>query len=326
MMNISSKLKIEKRKALLCSEAILQRTLKSKHSKSAQFFTERNFRKYFPKYINELQIGVRTESTISKVKSIKILRFFQDSTNRSQSKNLQRTLLYNKEKHIQSCSSYRPLKSLAQDIKTYSGLQTLFLRDPIHSYSDPVLQFPSLKKISKLFRVLVNLKQLLLKIVCEQYLQSISKINSCNRALDSLETLKILFYCPTEGRDAKLLTRLLTYKNILRATTHLNLVCSESKVSHEICHTYCPKLTHLDFREGWSRNNKSLLTPTETPSCFPDLRSLNNLRTLKIRISTTQPFLRDFILSPFIQDVDLDFLSFQTPTSISNEEDLLRFS
>ena len=319
---------INNKKALLCSGVFLQRSAKTLFSINAQLRTELNLCKYFPKYINHLQIPVKTASTISKIKRTKILHSFQGPSNtgiQARSKNLQRTWLYNKEKHIYQISAFRYTKSLVQDIKAFSGLRTLFLRDPICSYSNPALQFPYLQKICQIFRVLVNLKQLSLKIDCEQYLHTISKINSCQKVLASLETLKVFFHCSALSAEAKLFKQLLMYKNILKAITHLDMTCNGSEISNEICAELlksCQKLTYLNFREIRKGNDKYILTPTEALSCFPALKNLSNLRTLKIRGAQTWPFLRDFALPPCIQNVELDFLPFKNPTSVSNEKDL----
>ncbi len=307
---------ISNKKALLCSEVFLQKTVKTPNPASVQIRTELNLLKYFPKYINHLHIPVRTTSAISKIKHIKILRSFQGPSNtgiRPRSKKLQRTWLRNKEKYIRQIYTFLYTKSLAQEIKAFQGLRTLFLIDPIRSYFNLALEFHYLKKICQRFRTLINLKQLSLKINCDQYLHSISKINLCQKLLNSLETLKLSFHCSGPTPEAKLLEHLLTFKNVLKATTHLDMIGSENENFIQICSQLletCQKLTFFDIREVRNGSYEYSLLPTEAPSCFPALKNLNSLRTLKVRISQTWSFLRDFVLPPFVQSVEIDFLPF----------------
>jgi len=112
------------------------------------------------------------------------------------------------------------------------------------------------------------------------------------------------------------------YKNILKSTTYLDVACTGSQASHEICLqllTDCPKLTYLYFEEVPSRDNEPFTMLTEDPSCFSALKNLNSLRTLEITVYKTWHFLRDFILPPSVQDVQLRFLSFDKPTFDSTD-------
>jgi len=82
------------------------------------------------------------------------------------------------------------------------------------------------------------------------------------------------------------------------------------KICSQLLET-CQKLTFFDIREARKGSYEYPLLPTEAPSCFPALKNLSNLLTLKMRISQTWSFLRDFVLPPFVQNVEIDFLPFK---------------
>ena len=154
----------------------------------------------------------------------------------------------------------------------------------------------------------------------QQWLKRIKSVQALSlrltpQSLGVLEDPQNFFYCLKDGEDVKLLKHLLICQNILKATTHLQLVCSESQASAEISRQIlacCPKLASFSLRDVRNcEESPSLLVSTPFPSCLPPLKNMNDLRSLKVIVNKIWPFLRDFTLLPSIQDIQFEFLPFK---------------
>jgi len=312
---------INNKKFLLCSRAILQKQ-GHKERQSSLSLTKNNLLKYFPKYIHELVIETKSGLTISKVKRTKILHIFQGYQNFYWRKGLRRTLLYNKEKHIQTFYNGSGIlflysKHLAQEVRAFTGLRSLKLQS--QSQFGSLVSRPQrlyyLRKICKEMKGLRKLEHLELQINSTNYLKAISAINSDEKRLKSLKTLKVdCFWKDNSNHSTNILKGLLKSKNILKSTTHLSL----SSLSHETLSdlleetlTCCPKLIFLSFAIDQPKPEESPREEYIPRSYFQALENFHNLQGVSIVCKDAVTLLRDFTLPPPIQEVDLKLIPFE---------------
>jgi len=313
---------INNKKALLFSRAFLRKSAGSAKL-SPELLSERNLLRYFPKYIHKLAIGTKTGPTISKVKRIRILHVFQGDQSQNQSQNLRRTLLYNKEKHIQSFYDGDKLdpEDFIREIKAFAGLKSLKTLSKSHSSF-------ALRKICQYIRYFYKLEHLEVQIDSKMSMSAISEIDSYKRLLDSLRTLKIdcrwRFKWNEDPEDnINLFRALVENKNILKSTTSLKLGPLKDQAFYELFEktlASCPKLGSLMFGtdnlrpddDSWE--NPGLKAEDYKPIDYQYLQalgSLHHLHTVSISCNNMSTLVRDFTLPPSIQNAKLRLPSFE---------------
>ena len=280
------------------------------------------FLRYFPKYVHKLEVGVQTASrVISKVKCIKILHAFQGY----QSHFLRRTLLYNKERHLQAIiyedwERFQYSKSFLKEIQAFTGLQALKLPFiETHPLVDKTENLYYLKKTCQSLKILHLLENLEFEISCKEYLATISRIHNWQKLLSSLKTFKINYFSDL-GVDPNLsdFKALLNSKDLLKYITHLKLGCLEGpsfyKVFEDIL-ACCSKLVSLCWKIA-----RVYPAHMNDVQCFSNFTSFNQPSNCQHLLWRESRFFDDFILPPFIESVKLNFLYFTIFNDFESDE------
>jgi len=236
-------------------------------------------------------ISFKLETALVQSFQTQVLYILEDQ-DQDPPKTLRKTLLYNKERHIQTII-HEDKRDLRPQIRAFKCLQSLkFLSDYFFtSYLAEAKKLLYLKKFCQSIKGLCKLQHLHLQIDSFSSLGMISTLNSCKRLLKALTTLKIrIMWDPWEyDDDVRFFGALLKNKNILKSTTHLHPNCIEMTSAFQLFKEIlasCPKLVSL-------RLETRLQNPKEIPpeNCVSVdsqyLRTLTYLDSLEIFYSSS---------------------------------------
>jgi len=265
--------------------------------------------KYFPKYQKEFFLTNQNGAVKSKVKRTKIIKSFQSSET-LQKRSDWRVLLASKMKSVRTLhNTYQSTKQFAEKLRFFSGLksvQILMFPSPFRSPEKHREVF--LHRAFRNIGCVQNLEHLEVTPVSIESKKFFPRLNSYQRLLDSLKTLKFYFDW-TDASEVEISELIDKNKNLLKNVTSLELSSLHSSFHFESFQrlgNLCPKISNLCFE--LRDPDISSDEPFEVkPNYLQTLGAFQNMRYLQLYIADTLTFLKDFILPSSIQSLALTF-------------------